>query len=289
MARSVWRFGEEGAAVGHDDGHEPLGIDQASQCAFDRGKRGAAQIGRQPPVAYAARRIPRIGEPAQMLQNGGGNGIDAVSVTHGTDRSLGDSRSGSAIAAQLLDCTPRARCRNLSPATSYPKNAAIDAGAAAPGRRRDTCANPARSGCFRPFSPKWGSAASAGQGRPGHPRLDLRRLPARHDPAAACPGSGSDALWSRSDRPSGWRPPADLKSFEGGPARRLSGRIIRGSGRANASSSSEDRYGSRKADPLGVPYNAKTSFEAGSWGRSLATSVIRGLSGKDTPAPDLGG
>ena len=102
MAWFVWRFGEEGAAVGHDDGHETLGSDQASQCAFDRGQRGTAQIRRQPPVTNAARRIPRIGEATQVLQNGGGNGIAAVTDTHGTNRTLGGSRSGLAIAARLL-------------------------------------------------------------------------------------------------------------------------------------------------------------------------------------------
>ena len=210
MARSVWRLGEEGAAVGHDDGHETLGSDQAAQCALDRGKGGAAQIGRQPPVAYAARRIPRIGEAAQVLQNGGGNGIDAVSVTHGTDRSLGGSRSGPAIAARLLECTPRARCRNLSISNELPGECRDrcrrggprpDAGAHAP--------TPRDHGCFRPFSPKWGSAASAGQGCPGRPRLDLRRLPARHDPPTACPARAAMPLWfsvRSAERTEGARP-----------------------------------------------------------------------------------
>jgi hypothetical protein len=276
LPRSVWRLGEESAAVGHDDRHEALGSDQVAQRTLDRGKGSAAQMGRQPPVAYAARRIPRIGEPAQMLQNGGGNGIDAVSVTHGTDRSLGDSRSGPAIAAQLLECTPRARCRNLSVATSYPKNAGIDAGAAAPGRRRGTCANPSRHGCFRPFSRKWGGAASAGQGCPGRPRLDPRWLPARHDPPAACPARAAMPLWLRFDRPSGRRPPGRPEGLQGRAGKAADWTALpAGSGQANAGGVGDQWPIGQRYTPCASGWIARSWSAAPEFGLIAASPRLR--------------
>ena len=196
-----------------------------------------------------------------MLQNGGGNGIDAVSVTHGTDRSLGDSRSGPAIAAQLLDCTPRARCRNLIASNELPEECRDRCRRGGPRPTPGYMRQPRAIPGVSPFQPEVGRRRLSGARTSRSSAIGPEAAPRSTRSGCRLPGSGSDALWTRFDRPSGWRPPADLKSFEGGPARRLSGRIDRGSGRANASSSSEDRYGSRKADPLGVPYHAKTSFE----------------------------
>jgi hypothetical protein len=84
-----------------------------------------------------------------VLQNGGGNGIDSVSVTHGTNRSLGGSRSELAIAAQLLRCTPHAKCRRPGESSGYPMDAEIDRGALAPARAASPYAKSSRYGRYR--------------------------------------------------------------------------------------------------------------------------------------------